>query len=404
MIENLIPTFVMVIFIILVVSLLLKLFRQPYVIAYIVAGMILGPSLLGVVQDKQQWELMGEIGIIMLMFFIGMEVSFPKLLSKWRIAIVGSILQILLNATIIYILGSAFDWSLMTSVFAAFIITLSSTAVVMKILEELDELHTKVGQNVLGILIVQDILVIPMMLIIGLLGGEQMLGIAMLGKLAKASIMGLIVYLIVSKKIRISISNSLFENHELRLFMALIVCFGLAAITSALSLSAPLGAFLGGMIVSSYREKNWIHSSLHSFKIMFVALFFVYIGILIDVDFLLHNIMAIVSLVLVVFIINTVTNTVILYSLGVRLKESIYAGSLLAQIGEFSFLLGAVGLSSGIILEYEYNLLISVISVSLLLSPLWITLMKKVVRIDANYIFERFKSIELVMSTLHKRR
>ncbi len=387
-IEQAIPTFLLVISIILLVSIVLKLFKQPYVLAYILAGIVLAS--LGIITDKSQLELLGEIGILLLMFFIGMEISLPKLISKWKVAILGPIFQILLSVGAMYFLSSFLGWSWEKSVLVGFIITLSSTAVIIKILEDLDELHSRMGQNVLGILIVQDIAVVPMMILIGSFGGGELNYFDLFIKILGATVIVLGLYLILNKRIKIPLPKKLVQNRELQVFTALLLCFGLAAITSFFGLSAALGAFFAGMVVSSYRGTEWAHDSLHPFKVVFVALFFVYIGVMIDLNFIRENWKLLGGLVLFVFIINTLINSLILKLLGSRTRESIYAGSLLAQVGEFSFLIGAAGLASGIIHAQEYSLIISVISLSLLFSPFWIALMKKIMRISPNYIFEEF--------------
>jgi len=396
-IEQAIPTFLLVTFVILLVSIILKIFRQPYVIAYLLAGVVLG--LFGIISDKSDLSLLGELGILLLMFFIGMEISLPKLISKWKVAILGTVFQILLSVGAMYLLGHFLNWSLEKSVLIGLIITLSSTAVIIKILEELDELHTKIGQNILGILIVQDIAVVPMMILVGSFTGKGVnlldLGIKIVG--AVLIIFGL--YIILTKRFKIPLPKKLIRNRELQVFTALLICFGLAAITSFFGLSAALGAFFAGLIVASYRGTEWAQESLHPFKVVFVALFFVYIGLMIDVGFVRENWKLILGLVLFVFLINTIINSLILKFLGSKTKESIYAGSLLAQVGEFSFLIGAAGLASGLIQSIEYSLIISVISLSLLFSPFWITLVKKIIKFDPNSILTEFsKQFELADS------
>jgi len=393
-IEQAIPTFLLVVFVILLVSIILNIFKQPYVIAYIVAGIFLG--VFGIISDKSQLAFLGEIGVLLLMFFIGMEISLPKLISKWKVAILGPIFQIILSVGSMYILGHFFNWSLERVILIGFIITLSSTAVIIKILEDLDELHTKVGQNVIGILIVQDLAIVPMMLIVGSMGGESLDLINLTIKILGATTISIVMYFILTKKIQIPLPKKLIQNRELQVFVAMMMCFGVAAFTSLFGLSAALGGFFAGMIVSSYKGTQWAQESLHPFKVVLVALFFLYIGIMIDLNFVKENWMLIFGLVFFVFIINTIINSLILIFLGTNKRESIYAGSLLAQIGEFSFLIGAAGLSSGIIQDQEYSLIIAVISFSLLLSPFWINLVKKITRIHPGYIFEQFsKQFEL---------
>jgi len=389
-IEQAIPTFLLVTFVIILVSIILKLFKQPYVIAYLLAGVLLG--VLGIISDKNQLSLLGELGILLLMFFIGMEISLPRLISKWGVAILGTFFQILLSVGAMYLLGHFLNWSLEKSLLIGFIISLSSTAVIIKILEELSELHTKIGQNILGILIVQDVAVVPMMILVGSFTGTEVSLIDLGVKIVGAVLITVGLYLIVTKKIKIPLPKKLINNRELQVFTSLLVCFGLASITSVFGLSAALGAFFAGIIVSSYRGTEWAQESLHPFKVVFVALFFVYVGLMIDISFVKENWKLIFGLVLFVFLINTLINSLILKFLGSKTKESIYAGSLLAQVGEFSFLIGAAGLASGLIQSTEYSLIISVISLSLLFSPFWINLVKRIIKFDPHSILQEFAS------------
>lgn len=388
--ESTIPTLIGAIFVILALSLILKMLKQPYVLAYILSGVLIGPYFLNLVKDVSQLSALGEIGIIFLMFFVGLEVSLPKLVSNWKIAVVGPIFQIIFGVGVIAVLGSILSWPFERIILLGFIITLSSTAVVIKILEDWKELDTKVGQNVLGILLVQDVAIIPMIIILETLKGEGFqIGQLPLKLAGGAIIVAALFYIMKSSKFKLPLDKSLKKDHELQVFMALLLCFGFAVFTSLFGLSAALGAFFAGIVVSAAKETHWVHDSLHSFRVIFVSLFFIYIGAIIDVPFLIENLGLIMLIVFLVFLINTLTNTIILRMLGDCMKESIYAASLLAQIGEFSFLLGAVGMSSGIITEYSYQIIISVISLSLLLSPLWIMIIKKFMHITRDYIFEK---------------
>ncbi len=399
-ISTIIPLFVLIPFLLLLACVLLASFKQPYVVAYILVGVII--STLGIIQQGTTLGLLGEIGIILLMFFIGMEISLPRLVSKWRVAVLGPLFQVILSILVVFLLGTLFSWSYQRSILIGFIITLSSSAVIIKILEDLKELDTKMGQNILSILIVQDIIVVPLIVVINLMSGAEIHLLSMFLKLGGTCLLGLLIYLILTKRINLPIPRAFIENHELQIFTALAICFGLASLTSLLGISAPLGAFFAGIIVTSYRGTDWVHKSLNTFKIVFVAMFFIYIGTLLNLTFLRNNILVVGVLVLLVFFINTLLNMVILKSLGSSWRESLYAGSLLSQIGEFSFLLGAVGVTAGIIFDYEYNIIISVISLSLLLSPLWISGIKKILKIDKNYIFEEIQKLPRTRGDMHR--
>lgn len=167
------------------------------------------------------------------------------------------------------------------------------------------------------------------------------------------------------------------KDHDLRIFAALVICLGLAFLTSFFGLSASLGAFIAGILVANGKETKWVENSLHSFHILFVAIFFVSIGMLIDISFVLEHLAVILGAVFLVFFINTFVKGIVLKLLGDTWSESFYSGALLSQIGEFSFVLGAAALHTGIITLVGYQYVIAIISISLVLSPFWIQIFKK---------------------------
>lgn len=163
----------------------------------------------------------------------------------------------------------------------------------------------------------------------------------------------------------------------MQVFVALLFCFGFALIASWLQLSAALGAFLAGLLIGAAKATRRFHEHLKPFEVVFVAIFFVSIGMLIDLGFLAEQWRKVVALVALVLVVNTLINAIVLRGLGGTWRRSLYAASLLAQVGEFSFVLAIVGYETHIIGEYAYQTTISVISLSLLLSPAWIAGMKR---------------------------
>ncbi len=392
-IEQIVPLFVIIPLLILILSIVMRILKQPYVIGFILTGIILTATSL--IQDTSQLHILGEIGIILLMFFIGMEISLPTIIAGWRIAILGPIFQIILSTITVHTLGTFLGWSWEKSMLIGFIITLSSTAVIIKILEDLGELKSKIGQNVIAILIVQDLLVIPMMIAVKFVGVNNVSNSpSIITTIIGSILLTIFIYLVLTHKIKIPFPKKLLLNHELQIFVSLVACFGLASISSKIGLSAALGAFFAGIIIGSFKGTQWAHDTLHSFKVVFTALFFVYIGAIINLEFVQQNYILIMGLVLAVFIINTTLNACILRFLKTSWKESIYAGSLLSQIGEFSFLLGAVGVSSAILLPEEYNLIVSVIAFTLLFSPIWISIVKRVLHIETKNILNQVEQVK----------
>jgi len=383
--DPIMPTLVATLIAILIIGMLLRRIRLPHVIGYLLTGIILGPHGLALITDEAVLSRLGAIGVVMLLFFVGMEVSPKRLLASWKVAIIGTLFQVLISVGVVWLLGLWLDWPVARSILLGFVISLSSTAVVLKILQDWGELESDVGQNVLGVLLVQDLAIIPMLIIIGFLGGEApTLTTIALEIVGGVLMLILFAWLIIRDSVHLPLSNWLNNDHEMQVFAAFIICFGLALITGLLGLSTALGAFAAGMLVASARETQWVHHSLEPFRVVFVTLFFVSIGMLVDPHFLIKNWMQISLLVFAVYLTNTFLNAVVLRILGERWDSSLYAGALLSQIGEFSFVLAAVGLQARIISQYGYQMVIEVIAISLLLSPFWIMLMRKILRLGKN--------------------
>jgi len=373
------PTLVIVLLIIFILGLTLRLLNQPHVIGYLIAGILLGPELLGLISDKELLGRLGAFGVVLLLFFVGMEVSPQRLVENWRIALLGTLLQIFISIGAIWMIGVWFDWPIGRTILFGFVISLSSTAVILRMLQDWGELDTQVGQNTLGILLIQDLAVIPMLITVNLLGGQEVgtheLTMQLFGGSAMIALFSWVVY---KQNIHLPLASWIKGDHELQVFAAMIVCLGLGLFTGVFSLSTALGAFIGGMVIGAAKETQWVHHSLEPFRVVFVALFFVSVGMLVDISVILHNWWLITLLVLAIFATNMAINAFILRALGSSWADSIYAGSLLAQIGEFAFVLAAVGLHTGAIIEAAYQLIIAVISISLLLSPAWVALTKHV--------------------------
>ena len=367
---------------ILVLGLLLRSIKQPHVVGYLIAGVILGPHGIALVQDEVTLGRLGAVGVVLLLFFIGMEASPRKLLENWKVALIGTLLQVIISIGCVWPLGVYLEWPLERIVLIGFVISLSSTAVVLKLLQDWKEFDTKVGQNVLAILLAQDLAVIPMLIIIAMFGDTNADHGNAYMQLGGAIVIAVIVgYIALKDTIRLPLTKVLGNDLEMHVFAALAICLGLALLTGLAGLSTALGAFVAGMIIGAAKETRWVHHSLEPFRVLFVALFFVSIGMLVDLNFLLSHWYQVAALIVLVILTNTLINGVILRVLGDNWRDSMYAATLLSQIGEFSFVLAAVGIQANIITDYAYQMTVVVISMSLLISPMWIMLIKKVLNI-----------------------
>lgn len=361
------------------VSFVLKRFHQPYIVGYILAGVILGKQGLGLITDIETTKHFAEIGIILLLFFIGMEISLPRLVKLWKIAVVGTLLQVVISVVIMLAVGWFFDWKFNRSIVLGFIIALSSSAVVIKLLEERKLMDTQIGQNVIGILLMQDIIVVPLLIACSFLGGSNVdLKGTILMLIGGASLLGVLIYIYVKQTIRLPLSDHIKNDHELQVFAAISFCFGGALFASLFGISPALGAFVGGMVMHAAQSTDWIHQTLHSFRVLFVAVFFICIGLQIDLNFIAKHVSAIGITLLAVYITNHLLNTILIRMFSKSWKDAFLGGALLAQIGELSFLIATAARQFNIIEDFSYQFTISLISLTLIVSPFWIEVAQKI--------------------------
>jgi len=363
----------------LLLATLMREIRLPAAIAYIVTGIVVGPTGLDLLHDRQLLTHMGELGVIMLMFFIGMEVSLPRLIAGWRVAVIGTGAQILVSVLICtlatYFAGLAWQ----TGVLFGFIVSMSSTAVVLSMLKDSGELEHPFGQNALGVLLMQDLAIVPMMIVIGLISGTGGDWTVTAVQLAGGGLLvALAVWLMRTPGWRIPVW--LTQGTDRRVMLGLLLCFSAAVLTAELGLSAPFGAFLAGMLLHASDQSEWVEEHLRSLYVVFVAIFFLSVGMLVDIHFVLAHMGLMLSLTLAVLVLNSGINSLVLRALGESWPVALMTGGVLGQIGEFSFLLASLGLSLGLMSETASHITIAVIALTLMLSPLWMMGIKSMIR------------------------
>ncbi|MDX8405262.1 MAG: cation:proton antiporter [Mariprofundus sp.] len=349
----------------------LRALRVPAAVAYILTGIVAGPSGFGLVTDYELLTHMGELGVIILLFFVGMEVSLPRLMAGWRIAVLGTAAQIMLSVAVCMAGAWLFGWSWKAGLLFGFLISMSSTAVVLTLLKDADELDLPFGQNALGILLMQDIAIVPMMIILGIVGGEgdvDMMKIAIqLG--GGTLLLALVAWLM--RRPHWHFPAALRQSLDKNIMLGLLLCFSAAALTAEIGLSAPFGAFLAGMVLHASDQAEWVEEHLRSIHVVFVAIFFMSVGMLVSLDFVYAHMGMLALLTLAVFLLNSGINAVILRLLGETWTMALLTGGLLSQIGEFSFLLASMGLGLGLLTQDGHQMAMAVIALSLMLSPIW---------------------------------
>lgn len=380
--DPLIPLLVSTILALALFGLLMRVARQPLLIGYVLTGFVIGPAVFGLITDLDMMSRLGAAGVVLLLFFIGMAVSPSDLRKNWKVAIIGTTLQIVLSTFLVIAIGEYLDWPLNRSVLLGFVIAMSSTAIVMKLIEDQNMLSTPMGQDAASITLVQDLAVIPMILILSLMSGETISPLTLTTQtIAAVGFLLLMIWLSKPRVIKLPYGKIIAEDHELQVLLAVAFCFGLGLIAALMGLSTAFGAFVAGMLLRIIREAKWVESSLSGFRVIFVALFFASIGMLVDIQFLAENWPVVSMLAGIVVVVNTILVAVIIKILGRSWGHSFYVASMVAQIGEFSFVLAAVGISTGIIADFAYQMTISVIVVTLVLSPAWVVLIKKLSKV-----------------------
>ena len=348
--------------------------KVPAIIGYLITGVIAGPHLLALINSPENVEVMAEIGVILLMFTIGLEFSLNHLLNIRRIVFLGGFMQLLLTAGATLLMARVYHFGWAESVFVGFLTALSSTAVVLKLLQERSELTTQYGKTTVGILIFQDIILIPLLLFTPILGGATAdIGNELLMLLLKTT--GIIIFIYIGNRWlmpRLLHLIAMTHSQELFLMSILLFCLAVAMLTHELGMSLAFGAFLAGLMISDSEYSHSAFGNLIPFKDVFTSFFFVSIGMLLDLGFVYDNPWLVITTVLLVIVLKTIIAGFTAFSLGHTFFGTVVIGLSLAQVGEFSFILARLGLTNKIITPYHYQLFLSVAITSMALSPLLI--------------------------------
>ncbi|SKB36338.1 monovalent cation:H+ antiporter-2, CPA2 family [Salegentibacter holothuriorum] len=353
----------------ILIILLFQKIKVPSILGFLLAGIIAGPHAFNLISSTHEVELLSEIGIIFLLFVIGIELSVKELISMKNTVLIGGGLQvggtILFTAIIAYFLGLPLN----SAVFLGFLFSLSSTAIVLKLIQERGEITAPHGRVALGILIFQDIIVVPMMLLTPILagdGGDIVNTVLLL--IVKIVGVGAVIFLLARYIVpRIFSMVVKTKSKELFILTTVVFCFAIAWLTSSVGLSLALGAFFAGLIISESEYSHQATVNVLPFREIFISFFFISVGSLLNLEFFIQNILVILALVIGVVLLKmlVVGATVLLLKYPPRtIFLSLFS---LFQVGEFSLLLSGVGLDNNIIPDsiYQYFLAISIITMGL---------------------------------------
>jgi CPA2 family monovalent cation:H+ antiporter-2 len=345
--------------------------RQPMTLGYLLGGMAIGPFTPGPVAHVESVQTLADIGVAFLMFALGAEVSLVELRRVGRVAILGGSLQIVCTMGLGPLLAPHLGLTFVQGIFLGALLALSSTVVVLKLLIDRGELGALHGRVALGILIIQDLAVVPMMLALPAIatGGEQRLT-----DLASALLKALLIlagaYFIGARVIPwILRFTAVTRTRELFLLSVVVLALGTAMVTQLAGLSLAFGAFLSGLVVAESEYRRQVVAEVLPLRDLFASLFFVSVGMLIDPRALAMQAGLVAALVAVIILIKTAVAGALVLLLGMPARIAVMVGLALAQIGEFSFVLARVGVDRGAIPASLFDLVLATALVTIVLTP-----------------------------------
>ncbi|MFV0345182.1 MAG: cation:proton antiporter [Bacteroidales bacterium] len=346
--------------------------RIPTIIGYLLTGVVAGPFALRLIKEQHSIELMAEIGVVLLMFTIGLEFSIKHLMKIRKVVFMGGFLQLLLTAGITLLLTWHYlvDWR--AALFVGFLTALSSTAVVLKLLQERSDISSNYGRTVVGILIFQDVILIPLMLFTPMLAGQSgNPSQELLLLLGKTVVLVSLVYVGNRWLIpRILKMIAFTKNQELFMMTTFVICLSVALLTHSMGISLAFGAFLAGLMISDSEYSHNVFSNLIPFKDIFTSFFFVSIGMLLNINYVIDNPFLVFGTVVAVLTLKALVAGGTAFLLGHTFKGTVMVALSLCQVGEFSFILAQSGMKFNIISAENYQLFLSVAIISMSLTPL----------------------------------
>ncbi|MHB8854393.1 MAG: cation:proton antiporter domain-containing protein [Ignavibacteriaceae bacterium] len=373
-------TFIKDIVIILLVSLpIIYLFKKiniPSILGFLVAGLIIGPYGFKLIADIQNIKAMAEVGVMLLLFTIGLEVSLTRLVKMKKMLFYAGGLQIVITITVSSFILYLFKIPFNQAVFYGMLVSLSSTAIVLKLLSDRNELETPQGKISLVILIFQDLAVVPMIILIPVMGGNEnfTIGKILLQLLYAFASVGVIVFLakllmpkILHQLVRLRIREALTVG-------TIMLLLGTAYLTHAIGLSFAIGAFIAGLILSESDYSHQITAEILSFKDVFNSIFFVSVGLLLDLQFVVDYFFLLLAVTAGIIILKSSIITVLIKVMKYPLRIAVMTGLVLSQVGEFSFVLSQAGLRFNLINLNFYNAFLASSIFTMLLTPFFIKL------------------------------
>ncbi len=350
--------------------------RIPPVVALLLTGLLIGPSGFGWIADSEEVEIFAEIGVVLLLFVIGLELSLERLRELRRPFLLGGSVQASVTAALATGASLALGFAINLAIFFGFVIALSSTAIVLKLYGDRRETDTPHGRTVLGILLFQDFLIVPMIVLVPVLAGEVGASPTDLILRFGGSLAAIGAIVVAARRIAPSLFDRIARTRIRETFVlgSLGICLALAWVTHALGFSLALGAFVAGLLVSETEYSHQAIADVAPFRDFFASVFFISIGMLVDLRFAVTHLPAILGLAAAIVAVKILVAGGAAAAVGLPARIRIMVGLSLAQVGEFSFVLMEVGRAHGLLETRAYQVLLSSAVLTMLATPLLVHL------------------------------
>ncbi len=345
--------------------------RLPTIVGFLLAGVFLGPDGLGLIRNASQVETLAGIGVVFLLFTIGLEFSLGQLAQTGRTVLWAGIFQILITIVVVLLVSLFLGYGIEISIFYGFLVSLSSTAIVLRIYNDRGEIDALQGRLATGILLLQDLCIVPMMLLVPVLGQSGKISFPLIGWAFLKAFLALLIIVSATRTVFPWLLRqvTLLRNRELFVLFIVFICLGMAWLTSEAGLSLALGAFIAGLVISESEFSHQIIADILPLRDCFSGIFFISIGMLLNLDFLMHNVFsALLNLILIVGI-KGVVIFVIFWWFYRSLRLGVVLGLSLAQVGEFSLILAKAGAGYGLLTATSEQTFLSASILSMIVTP-----------------------------------
>ena len=354
--------------------------RLPVVVGFMIAGVLIGPFGFGLIRDIEAVDALAEIGVVLLLFTIGLEFSLRRILEMKRLLFWGGGLQVVITTLLImgvtYLLGRP----LSQQIFFGFLFTLSSTAIVLKTYMDRAEIDTPHGKAAVGILLFQDLCIVPMMLLVPILSGKEGSSVLRIATTLGAAFLAIAVIVVAARTVVPRALHYIvrLRTSEVFIIFVVLVTLGTSWLTSQFGLSLALGAFVAGLVLSESDYSHQIVADILPFRDVFNSIFFVSIGMLLSASFVVVNLPSVLAWVGGLILGKTLVAILAVRILGNSLRVSVMAGMGLAQVGEFSFILAKAGIGQGLLTDSDYQTFLAAAIISMIATPFLIQVAPRV--------------------------